>query len=93
VPGYLAVAEHPAADPAARCRVAGRAAACRGGKVRDRCRPAGGAGQALGNLDGDLVRIDGQRQARDAGALDKRRGGAQRMRLGGQRPGRDQLAG
>ena len=49
--------------------------------------------QVDGHLDGDLVCADGQRQPGDAGVLDERGRGAQGVRLGGQRPRRDQAGG
>ena len=48
--------------------------------------------QVPGHLDGDPLVVDGQGQARDAGPLDERGGGAQGVRLGGQRPGWQQPA-
>ena len=89
VAGDLPVGADPAAGRAG-AGVAGRLAAGGGGQQRDRSRPAGRAGQVSGHLDGDLVLIDGQGQAGDAGLLDERGGGAQRVRQGGQRPGREQ---
>jgi hypothetical protein len=92
VAGYLSLGPDPAAG-AAGAGVGGRTAARGGGQQRDRGRAGGRAGQAGGHLDEDLVLIDGQGQAGDAGGLDERGGGAQRVGLGGQRPGGQQPAG
>ena len=60
-----------------------------GGQHRDGGCPAAGR-EVNGHLDGDLLLVDGQGQAGDAGLLDERGGGAQGVRLGGQRPGGQQ---